>query len=203
MDFQWTSAKIILSFICIQFIFATQHNKMLTLSITVLFLPSSHHPLVYGFTSLPQAWRLHSPPAVVISDVDKQQSRNFNTLPRRRKLARSALFMGNQYDDDSFWYDMTKNPFEPRSIVFDATSIRCRRRRQARRGEAMAAVPSAEIATSPCGGLRQEAGGRWVRFCRDASGGGRGWFGFYEGGESSCCCCLVLAAVFLVFVWEV
>jgi hypothetical protein len=23
--------------------------------------------------------------------------------------------MGNQHDDDSFWYDMTKNPFEPRS----------------------------------------------------------------------------------------
>ena len=86
---------------------------MWTLSITVMLLPSSH-----GFTSL-DVWKLHSPPAaaVVISDVDNSERRyrNFNTLPRRRNLARSALFMGDQHNDDSFWYDMTKNPFEPRS----------------------------------------------------------------------------------------
>ena len=105
---------------------------MWTFSIPVLLLPSSH-----GFTSLPQAWRLHSPPAaaVVISNGDnnKRRYRDFNTLPWRN-LVRSALFMGDQYNeyaDGSFWYDMTKNPFEPRSESYSTP----RRHRSAVDGE--------------------------------------------------------------------
>ena len=99
---------------------------MWTLSITVLLLPSSH-----GFTSL-GAWRLHSPPAAsVVISGGKQRYRDFKTLPRRRKLARSALFMRDQHNDDSFWYDMTKNPFEPRSESYSTPS----RHRSASNGE--------------------------------------------------------------------